>query len=286
MEAMREHSEWESLQYHGCKILTSLAEGNNENRIRVVEAVLGAMEAHRSNEDLQKQALKILCNVYMPMEKDNDATPGPEAATRIISAVMEAMREHSEYEILQDTGCEILTSLAEGNNENRIRVVEAGGLEAVIKALETYDLTVDWQDLAVLLNPDDDTQSRAGEAGAVEAVVKMIREKCTGAPPPKRVQQFARHSIPNPRQLLDFYNQPWLHEYRRDHNRDCKERAVRALMKLVPGHEGNRRRFVEAGGFEALKEQYRSSNHKFYGMLRAHTREALIALDPSWKPDD
>ena len=232
-----------------------------------ISAVLGAMEAHRSNCDLQKQALKILCDEYMPELGDRK-----EVTNKVTAAVYEAMKHH---------GCEILISLAEGNNENRIRVVEAGGLEAVIKALGTYDWRVDWQDLAVLLNPDDDTQSRAGEAGAVEAVVKMIQEACKGAPRPIG-KRFARHSMP----AHSISMQPYQYKYRRSHNRSCKERAVRALMKLVPGHEGNRRRFVEAGGFEALKEQYRSSSHEFYGMLREHTREALIALDPSWKPDD
>jgi hypothetical protein len=174
-EAMENHGDDHKVISAGVEVLSEFEDVEDG-----ISAVLGAMEANRSNSDLQEKALKVLCCVYMPKEEEDDAILGLEAATRRISAVVEAMRAPwPEHEImdLQDFGCDILLSLAEGNNGNRIRVVEAGGLEAVIEALENNDLEWrnDWKDLAVLLNPDDDTQSRAGEAGAVEAVVKMIR---------------------------------------------------------------------------------------------------------------
>jgi hypothetical protein len=292
-EAMKHHGDDHKVISAGVEVLLRFedVEGLQEAGI---SAVLSAMEANRSNSVLQEQALKILWRVYMPMERtpgkkyeeeiqkradreNDDAIPGLEAATRRISAVVEAMRAHSKNQNLQDTGCEILLSLA---GRNRVKVVEAGGLETVIEALETCQsdrVRDDWKNLAVLLNPDDYTQSRAGEAGAVEAVVKMIRTQVEC----KKSQMHLPRWPPMPLKYLIPRN-----------NTLGKERAVQALMKLVPGHEGNRRRFVEAGGFEALKEQYRSSNmtssHSEFscGVLRTHTREALIALDPSWKPDD
>jgi hypothetical protein len=102
--------------------------------------------------------------------------------------------------------------------------------------------TTGWMTLAQLLDPGDDikdSMGRASEAGTLEAVVNVIKAECQPGFSKGLVQR--RVGIPK--------------EHGRSRNVECKLNAVEALMKLVTDHQGNQRRFIEAKGLEALRDQ-------------------------------
>ena len=102
------------------------------------------------------------------------------------SLIIQMMNRLLSHKNLQVNGCMALLNLANHHAENRTRIASAGGIEAVVKAMQTHAQSADVQQegcgaLWNLAFNHAENQSRIAAAGGIEAVVKAMQTHAQSA---------------------------------------------------------------------------------------------------------
>ena len=285
VKAMNDHPFDELLLQQTCHLLLHLSMGhwyvnsNNceERRSLIgqaggVEAVTKAMQRHPSFAEL----LTFACGVLWNLCFGNNDNRRRVAEAGGVEAVVKAMNDHPFDELVLERTCHLLLRLSthadETNRklceERRSLIVQAGGVEAVTKAMQRHPsfaklLKCACETLRNLCVDNDDNMRRVAQAGGVEAVVKAMNDR-----------PFDRFLLEQTCHLLLH-----LSTYTDEKNRkECEERkaligkaggveavtkamrrhpslvallknACMALTNLVVGNDDNMRRVAQAGGW-------------------------------------
>ena len=93
------------------------------------------------------------------------------------SVIIQMMTRHSSNKDSQQYGCGALCNLAASHAENQTRIASAGGIEAVVKAMQTHPqcVVVALRALRILAASHAENQTRIASAGGIEAVVKAMQ---------------------------------------------------------------------------------------------------------------
>jgi len=125
--------------------LASLAK-NVDNRVLIaqedgIEAVVIAMGAHSSHDDVQHQGCAALMNIAY---KNYDGKVRVADRAGVIEAVVAAMHTLSSSVDVQEKGCGALMHIV-NHADNAQLVSKAGGIEVVVIAMRTHLSSIDVQ---------------------------------------------------------------------------------------------------------------------------------------------
>jgi len=144
--AMKRFSNSSKVQSRGCKALAEVAAKGLSNVESLVdkggpEMILTAMEKHRAEEDLQKEACRAIEVITKKYHKGKHAfgVNGHDA----IVALIKSMEDHSSSPKIQRLNCRALASLVGEQIESSRILVAEGGLKAIRQALKNHDSSIE-----------------------------------------------------------------------------------------------------------------------------------------------
>ena len=139
VDGMQLHPRDEAVQRHGCFALRHLVICNDDNRRRVaqtrggVKMVIKAMTNHWSDELLLEHAFSVLVHLCAYHDEKNRKEANKRTAlignAGGVEAVINSMRLHPTVVPLLKCACMALRNLSCYNNDNRLRIAQAGGIE-------------------------------------------------------------------------------------------------------------------------------------------------------------
>ena len=134
------------------------------------------------------------------------------------SLIIQMMNRLLSHKNLQVNGCMALLNLAGSHAENKARIAGAGGIEAVVVAMQTHAQSADVQRngcrALCSLASGDGIRTRIAGAGGIEAVVAAMQTHAQSA--------------------------------------DVQQNGCGALWSLAVSHAENKARIAAAGGIEAV----------------------------------
>jgi hypothetical protein len=142
INAMKRFSNSSKIQMRGCKALAEMACKGTPNILSIIdkggsEIILTAMEKHRAEEDLQKEACRAIECIARDIEIGKQSF-GPNAKDAITS-ILHAMKDHPNAAKLQRMACRALASIAADHPECSQCVVHRGGLDVIRRTLKHHD---------------------------------------------------------------------------------------------------------------------------------------------------
>ena len=142
INAMRRFSNSSKIQTRGCKALAEMACKGLPNIESIIdkggsEVILKAMEKHRAEEDLQKEACRAIeCITHGSNQgKQSFGLNGKDA----IVSILHSMGDHPNSAKLQRLACKSLSSIAENHADCSQCIVSKGGLDVIRKTLKYHD---------------------------------------------------------------------------------------------------------------------------------------------------
>ena len=201
--ALREHANNSSIQQKGCQALRSIC-GQRETWVdgdvfaEAWVAVLAAIQAFASNPDVQRHgcaALSALCQRFnsdsyssIVCSVEGQRLPG---FARVVDALVGAIKGHTSSADVQKRGCAALRDFcsprlpdgpAKVEHRDLVvrRVVEAGGLEAIVEALGNHASAADLHGrgcmaLSTLLRDPENCRRVLEADGALETIVGVLK---------------------------------------------------------------------------------------------------------------
>ena len=160
--------------------LRYLAGQSAKNRVAIaaqggIEAVLRAMEAHGSREEVLENGCWTLCK--LAMHAGNELAI---VAKGGIEAVVGAMRTHASSEAVQTAGCRVLHRLA-FHSENKVAIAAKGGIESAVGAMRAHRSSVSMQangcSLLHNLAVHQENEVAIAAKGGIEAVVGAMEAR-------------------------------------------------------------------------------------------------------------
>ena len=196
LEAMEDHRDDERVQEQGFIALTchyddflrrdpaqkKRADRRKRNLACVTEAmkaVMEALEIHRLKADLQCKGLCTMLKILFHGDSDSEMERRVKEAGGVVDAAVKALKAHEENADVQGQGCRGLLFFCHDHDENKRRAVEAGGVEAVVKAIKTLP-QLQSQGCTLLaelwFNCDDESIRCAGQDGGWgDEIVSEVR---------------------------------------------------------------------------------------------------------------
>jgi len=179
----------ERIQVGACKTLSHLTV-DVESRMLIasqggVMLILNAMKSSKDNVDLLEGAFMALLNL------SSDAEDEVLSDSCVIETIVSFMHRHLDAGRLQEAGLGILQNISMRNEDAKIRIAEAGGIDTVIMAIKDNmgtalvverALTTLWS-LAI----NENNQIAIGNAGGIGMIVNGMMAQITNA----KVQQQA-----------------------------------------------------------------------------------------------
>ncbi|CAB9505812.1 expressed unknown protein [Seminavis robusta] len=142
INAMKRFGNNNKIQTRGCKALAEMATKGLPNVESIVDKggcdkILIAMEKHRAEEDLQKEA----CRAIECITRNNNR--GKQAfgdnAKLATTAILHAMKDHPKAARLQRMACRALASIASECPDCSRSIVHRGGLDWIRRTLKNHD---------------------------------------------------------------------------------------------------------------------------------------------------
>ena len=134
---MLSHISTSQVQEQGCRALTDLSRGFDDNKVSIataggIAAIVNGMKAHRVHPGVQENGCLALSN--LAANSDNQVSIAKAGGIVTIVSGMEVHRDHAG---VQKYGCWALTSLA-FNSINRVPIANAGGIAAIVSGMEVH----------------------------------------------------------------------------------------------------------------------------------------------------
>ena len=158
-------------------LLASFAENNAKNRSVIakkegIEAILGAVKAHGSSENLQEQTCRVLGNLAI-----NEDVAVKIAKLGGIEAILGAMIAYPNREALQQYACGAIGNLANFDNL-AAKITELGGIEAILAAMKAHGSSENLQGGAyralMSLVMNQDVAIKIAKLGGIEAILRAM----------------------------------------------------------------------------------------------------------------
>lgn len=140
--AMKRFSNSSKVQTRGCKALAEMASKGLPSIESIIdkggsEAILTAMEKHRAEEELQREA----CRAIEVISKNSNL--GKQSfgsnAVNAIRAILNCMGDHTTSAKIQRLCCRALTGITAKHKECSETLVDVGGLATIRKTLKNHD---------------------------------------------------------------------------------------------------------------------------------------------------
>eukprot|EP00523_Entomoneis_sp_CCMP467_P011468 CAMPEP_0168724690 /NCGR_PEP_ID=MMETSP0724-20121128/3765_1 /TAXON_ID=265536 /ORGANISM="Amphiprora sp., Strain CCMP467" /LENGTH=1236 /DNA_ID=CAMNT_0008771445 /DNA_START=419 /DNA_END=4129 /DNA_ORIENTATION=+ len=146
--AMKDHIEDAAVQKAGCGIIKNLTDREDNARIVAdlggVVCVLNAMRQHEKNKAIQTEGCGAVCNLAM---LEDQKTPILNAGG--VGVLVVAMQQLRDVATIQKQACKAFKSLALGDEQNQISIAAAGGISAILAAMDRHDKNAAMQVLAL-----------------------------------------------------------------------------------------------------------------------------------------
>ena len=147
LDAMKRFPSNEEVQHRGSAALANIAKTTRPKQAIYdaggVDVVLNAMTNFLQVESIQKSSSKLLlelmantCSAFARRPFQMPTEQQKQVQTRAIHAVVEAMRQHPSIDDIQEYGCKFLGSMAFRDPHAQALIAQAGGLAAIVAALE------------------------------------------------------------------------------------------------------------------------------------------------------
>ena len=146
ISAMKRFSNSSKIQTRGCKALAEMASKGLPNIESIIdkggsEIILTAMEKHRAEEDLQKEACRAI-EVITKNSNQGKQSFGYNARDAIV-ALLNCMGDHPSSAKIQRLTCRALAGIAAGHAECSQTLVAEGGLATIRRTLKNHDDNTD-----------------------------------------------------------------------------------------------------------------------------------------------
>lgn len=142
ISAMKRFSNSSKIQTRGCKALAEMAGKGLSNIESIIdkggsEVILTAMEKHRAEEDLQKEACRAI-EVITKNSNQGKHSFGLNAHDAIV-AILNCMKDHADSAKIQRLACRALAGICDGHADCSQTLVTEGGLSAIRRTLKNHD---------------------------------------------------------------------------------------------------------------------------------------------------
>ncbi len=129
-----------SLQLCGCKALVNITRKNSVNQAEVcnkngISIILEGMKHHFMDADFLSMGFLALGNLCSKEKKNREAIRDAEV---VLFFIIAGMKYHFKSAELQQAGCGLLANLSCQEDVNKHIIVEAGGVEAIILAMQSH----------------------------------------------------------------------------------------------------------------------------------------------------
>jgi hypothetical protein len=113
-----------------CKTTSSVL-----NSSKGIETVIAAMQEHKDNSTIQKEASVALCFL---VTKHSNLVAILSASSTAIESMVAAMMQNGENSIFQELGCRVLCDLAATHEATTVPLISAaGGVDVILRAMES-----------------------------------------------------------------------------------------------------------------------------------------------------
>jgi hypothetical protein len=142
INAMKRFSNSHKIQTRGCKALMEMASKGPPYIEAIVDkggsdSILTAMELHRAEEDLQKEACRAIDCIARDQKLGKQSFG--ENAKNAITSILHCMNDHPNAASLHRMACRALATIASGSAQCSQTIVSRGGLDAIRRTLKHHD---------------------------------------------------------------------------------------------------------------------------------------------------
>ncbi|EKX44761.1 hypothetical protein GUITHDRAFT_139395 [Guillardia theta CCMP2712] len=138
VSAMTRHQSNAHIQECLCKLLSKIAENDEQSRLWATQA--GAIQAVFKVIDTHANSTFSVFRAYWALDSimQNFRYQGTASDAAALEGIVSAMTRHQSNAHIQECLCKLLSKIAENDEQSRLWATQAGAIQAVFKVIDTH----------------------------------------------------------------------------------------------------------------------------------------------------